>query len=491
MKKIKNIVSGGFLVIVFAFLSASCTDFLNDPPRGVDIPNTISHYSTLLAHPHTINLVFPRISPSGGTIMSPSSHYWLFMTDELMATPESFNNMTVAQRNAFQWQANIFTPDDHPFEWGGLYRQIFIYNLVTNEVMDATDGTIAERRQIQAEARVARAWNYMMLAQFFARPFNPATASTDLAVPLVLEASTGQSNFTRATVQQIWDFILTELEEAVPQLNDITTSRFRIARFAGYNIMGRAYMLVHNYERALYAFTEAELLRNRATLPIELFNYSELMPVWTADPTWHNGGVFPGMLHSSNTENVLTRQIGVNPLAAGIAGTAPPRAFIKPEFMAMFLEGDLRRYIYNRRGDATYYRREARTSHNEGLDLPMFYINFAEVLARTGNVTRAREVITHFRSHRFAEGFEAIPINVVSQADLIRFIVQERLLEYMATGHRWFDMRRLWNDPLFQHLKVNYTRFDGTTTWTLTEDRLLYRIPPSVMVFNPNMPNNP
>jgi len=490
MKKIKNIAFGGLLIVLSAFLSGGCTDFLNDPPRGVDIPNTISHYSTLLVHPHTINIVFPRISPTGNTILSPSSHYWMFMTDELIATPESLNNMTIAQRNAFQWRADIFTPDDHPVEWGGMYRQIFIYNLVVNEVMDATDGTLAERRQIQAEARVARAWNYMMLAQFFAKPFNPATASTDLAVPLVLEASTGQSNFTRATVQQIWDFILTELEESVPYLSDMTTSRFRMARFAGYNIMGRAYMLVHNHERALYAFTEAEMLKNRTTLPIELFNYREMMPIWTEDARWHNGEVYPGMLHSTNTENVLTRQIGVNPLTAGIGGSAPPRALIKPEFMGMFLEGDLRRYIYNRRA-FEFYRREARISHNEGVDLPMFYINFAEVLARTGHVERAREVITYFRKHRFEEGFEDIPEEVVSQADLIRFIVQERLLEYMATGHRWFDMRRLWNDPLFQHLKTNYTRFDGTNTWTLTEDRLVYRIPPSVMVFNPNMPNNP
>jgi len=476
-------------VLLAGFLG-SCTDFLNDPPRGVDIPNTVSHYSTLLVHPHTINFTFPRISPTGNTILSPSSLYWLFMTDELIATEETFNNMTTAQRNAFRWQANVFDPDDHPIEWGGMYRQIFIYNLVVSEVMDATDGTLAERRQIQAEARVARAWNYMMLAQFFAKPFNPATASTDLAVPLVLEASTGQSNFTRATVQQIWDFILTELEEAVPYLNDMTTSRFRIARFAGYNIMGRAHMLVHNYERALYAFTEAETLKNRTTIPIGLFNYREKMPIWTEDATWHNGNVYPGLLDAAHTENVLTRQITVNPLTSGINGGAPPRALIKPEFMAMFLEGDLRRNIYNRRA-FDYYRREAKMSHNEGVDLPMFYINFAEVLARTGNLERAREIITYFRKHRFEEGFEDIPTDVVSQSDLIVFIVQERLLEYMATGHRWFDMRRLWNDSLFQHLKENYTHFDGTNTWTLTPERLVYRIPPSVMVFNPNMPNNP
>jgi len=488
--KTKNIISGGLLIALSALLSGGCTDFLNDPPRGVDVPNTISHYSTLLASTHTINMAFPRISAEGRTIPNNASHYWFFMTDELIADAETFNNMTVAQRNAFQWQADIFSPDDHPIEWGGMYRQIFIYNLVANEVMDATDGTLAERRQTQAEARVSRAWNYMMLVQFFGKPFNPATAATDLAVPLVLEASTGLSNFTRATVQEIWDFILTELEEAVPYLSDITTSRFRIARFAGYNIMGRAYMLVHNYPRALDAFIEAEALRNRTAIPIELFNYRDSMPIWTANPGWNSGGVFPGMLHSTNHENVLTRQIVPNPLGPGVGGGAPPRALIKPEFMAMFLEGDLRRHMYNR-GTFSNYRREARMAHNEGVDLPMFYINFAEVLARTGNLERAREVITHFRRHRFEEGFEAIPTNVVSQDDLIRFMVQERLLEYMATGHRWFDMRRLWNDPLFQHLKENYTHFDGTNTWTLTEDRLVYRIPPSVILFNPNMPNNP
>ena len=51
-------------------------------------------------------------------------------------------------------------------------------------------------------------------------------------------------------------------------------------------------------------------------------------------------------------------------------------------------------------------------------------------------------------------------------------------------------MRRLWNDPLFQDLKSGYTHTDGVNNYTLTEDRLVYQIPPKVLVFNENWLDN-
>ena len=66
----------------------------------------------------------------------------------------------------------------------------------------------------------------------------------------------------------------------------------------------------------------------------------------------------------------------------------------------------------------------------------------------------------------------------------------ERMVELCNEGFRWFDIRRLWNDPLFQDDKKNYTHKVGEQTYTLTEDRLTYRIPPKVMSFNSGWVDN-
>ena len=94
---------------------------------------------------------------------------------------------------------------------------------------------------------------------------------------------------------------------------------------------------------------------------------------------------------------------------------------------------------------------------------------------------------------RFSYGLSGnspVPASVTTDDDLVRFIVDERMREYMMTGLRWFDLRRLWNDPLFPDLKSACTHTDGTNVYTLTEERLTYRIPPQVLDFSSDWTDN-
>jgi hypothetical protein len=53
----------------------------------------------------------------------------------------------------------------------------------------------------------------------------------------------------------------------------------------------------------------------------------------------------------------------------------------------------------------------------------------------------------------------------------------------------WFDVRRLWNDPLFTG-RI-YQHRDDMGTYTLTEDRLTLKIPPYILGLDPSMQDNP
>jgi len=94
------------------------------------------------------------------------------------------------------------------------------------------------------------------------------------------------------------------------------------------------------------------------------------------------------------------------------------------------------------------------------------------------------------RSNRMPVDKANIPSSVSTKDDLVKFTVAERIRENFGTGLIWYDMRRLWDDPLFQDLKQYYTRTDGTNTYTLTKARLTMRIPPSIMIWNPDYAQN-
>jgi len=83
------------------------------------------------------------------------------------------------------------------------------------------------------------------------------------------------------------------------------------------------------------------------------------------------------------------------------------------------------------------------------------------------------------------EGHEAIPANVATKDDYVRFAFEERMREQFGFGTSWFDMKRLWDDPLFQYLKPLYVHTAGSDTYTLTEDALYMAYPPTVMAWHP------
>jgi starch-binding outer membrane protein, SusD/RagB family len=139
----------------------------------------------------------------------------------------------------------------------------------------------------------------------------------------------------------------------------------------------------------------------------------------------------------------------------------------------------------------THFKRISKWENNVGGNLPDLYLMLAECYARTGNDAKARESVMLLRSKRIVGVDEAaIPASVNSKDLLIKFIVDERLRENMMTGMRWFDIRRLWHDPLFAEIRTNSTHALGTETFTLTEKRLQLRIPPKELRMCPSLVNN-
>src|SRR5690606_23650624 len=122
------------------------------------------------------------------------------------------------------------------------------------------------------------------------------------------------------------------------------------------------------------------------------------------------------------------------------------------------------------------------------------YLLHAEAQARIGQLDNARITLESLRKNRMPLDEANVPAQI-SQSDLIKLIIDERIREFAVQGYRWFDMRRLSVDPLFSgqvHDRVVYNA-DGTIKdrFTLRPERLTLRLPQRTIEENPGMTNNP
>ena len=304
-------------------------------------------------------------------------------------------------------------------------------------------------------------------------------------------------NLKRSTVQEVYDFIIKELEESCPDLVESTNHPLRIYQCAGWFFLGRAYWVKGDYENARIALEKALKSSEINTTGITLWDYNQMLSEWgynSAKPyAWTSG--FPANNTGANKEVVYNYQYSISSISSA---TGQPKLFIKEKYMDLYGQDDLRRNFFSnktRTGAAMegYRRLPCRTVFNLGVEMPDLYLMLVECQARSMDQAlqnEARINLEEFRRHRMSQEAAVIPADITSQEKLIRFVVEERLREYMMTGIRWFDMRRLWNDPLFQDWKAEYTHTDGESTYALTEDRLVYQIPPKIVVFNNDWQNN-
>ena len=87
-----------YFIIACLFFSTlqSCDKFLDVKPKGKDIAYLTVHYNGLLN-----NLVLEQFS-----------HNYMYMTDELMSTPEYITKISLVSQKAFKWEGDIFLPTD-------------------------------------------------------------------------------------------------------------------------------------------------------------------------------------------------------------------------------------------------------------------------------------------------------------------------------------------------------------------------------------------
>lgn len=420
--------------------------------------------------------------------------------DEVAAESDFLSaNGTLQTQRLFHYENVVYNEGQDAYDLQYFLNNIYLCNKVINEVMDATGGTQQQKKSLVAEAKATRAWLYLQIMNLYAKPYAAGSAATDPGLPIIKTADISIRYFLRSTVQEVYDFMITDLNQALPDLPIEKEFPTRMSKPAAEAVLGKTYLFMARFQDAQDHFDAAFNAMTMQAHHATLYNYNETFGAEGSFlPYGDYGPNGPGNNPNDYTEAILSRTFYSGPYQPiGIDGLVLSKATYD-----LYGKTDWRREFYS----ATYdqggetntsgrVRKYAYTYVKFGVQLPDLYLMRAECRARLNNLSGAMEDLMMLRNNRIPVKDAAVPDAVRgNQAALLHYIIEERIREFAAEGYRWFDMRRLHNDPLFtsplpEHVEYNN---DGTeTTYPLREERLTLRLPPVYISANPGITNNP
>ncbi|MGY3211446.1 RagB/SusD family nutrient uptake outer membrane protein [Mucilaginibacter sp. HD30] len=449
-------------MLMLALMLGSCKKYLDIEPKGVQLLKTVQDYDQWL---NSLEL----------TTGSPEALNLLADNTDLTTVDLPLN---LVDERVFTWQAQ-FAEDQFAGEaaiWKDFYRQIYYCNTVINRIDEAVDGTAAQKSSLKAEALLGRAYCYLYLVNLYGKPFAPATAASDLAVPFVTSHDLNDATPPRESVKEIYDHIISDLTTAIPNLPaNNGQNRFRGSKAAGYGVLARTYQYMGN---SVKAAENAQLALNAG--PKVIMDFTTMSSAQQiGDLTVRPDVMYARVSRAYNQDKIPT-----------------------VKFLKTFDITDLRlKFYYNNLGNYTFPTRGVVRYRSTGLQGGTATISWgptvaemeliiAESAARANDLPTALSHLDILRKKRFPTNTYQKYVSG-SQDEVVAKILLERSFEFPYNGMRWIDMRRLNAEGKMPEV----TRLDKNNNLIATlpqgSARYTLQIPVQVMVFNPGWTQNP
>ena len=478
MKKLSFCLSA-----LLTIINISCDSYIDITPKGAVTVDSVSQYYELIVNPMRSYY--------------PSS--FAMLTDDIWAKEGDILGNESLSADGINFTFNE-AADRTQLADNGLYENMYAGILRSNLILDNIDkapGNDAQRTLAKAEARTFRAWDHFLAVNTFAKAYNPATAAQDGGVCIMdhydLEATPAKS-----TVAQVYDFIISELESAVPQLQEKPENIYHPNKAYGYGLLALVYLFHRDWEKAKEA-AEQSLRLNSV-----LVDYNVIKD---------DGGVARNKSYNrDNNPEVLSYMW----MASGWTNEQVALyhyGIISPELKQLFEPNDLRYSLFLRdmgtsitnwfdTGSGAAIWTPATTSERftymaVGMRTAEVYLTLAEAYARQNNLDAATDYVNRLRAKRLSGTATAI-VTPTTQKEMMNTIITERRKELLFGFHRFFDLKRLNTEPEYQKTVtrvfpvVNISEAHPQQTYTLRPDSRLYVIPfpRSARDKNPNLTLN-
>ncbi|MDO4228448.1 MAG: RagB/SusD family nutrient uptake outer membrane protein [Capnocytophaga sp.] len=444
MKKI------AYLPLFIALIA--CDKYLDIQPRGQVIPSTIEDYDLILnGGESTVHTIENEI------VLALSADDFLIENTGTIDT----NNPDNQAFQLYSWgDKRFYNPASSVPAWNNAYQNIYRFNKVINEVMDANPSlgyTEQDKLVIQAEALYGRALDYFFLVNIFAPTYSSANSSA-LSVPIVTQADITQTGLQRETVGKVYNFIIEDLLKAIDHLPTKSKNVTRPNKGAGYALLSRVYLYKGDYQQSMEYATKA--LEEKNTLK----DYKEI-----------------------TDENLIAQAYEDEQYAMRYFGYI--RAYPGG------LSDDLKQ-VLSTTNDVRYYRffgiapgygelKMVPVLPNAAVSVGEMYVTRAECYARLGQKAQAIADLNTLRTIRLKNYVAFTQANFATDTELIKACVDERRCETLQSHIRLFDLKRLGLEANF--VKTITHDFQGEVySVESNSDRLVLPIPAQVLKFNPS-----
>ena len=462
------------IAVIFFCVTASCNDFVDVIPKGNTIPETVDDLAKLMT---CGSMSSPLYTFSD---ISYSIQYFEFYSDDYTAieNPNSSNYDTYFTlpifQNTLKWADYIYANAESDYNWDGLYKSNYVANYVLDKIDVVENGVAYDRNDVKGQALVHRAMNYFLLVNLYGKQYDAATASTDLGVPLVLEADINKQ-YPRATVAQVYERMLQDLNDAIsllkvdaPEYNNIP------GKATAYALRARYYLWQQNYDQAYADAIEALKLRG------ELIDYNNCSLR------------VPGMIAAGVNGYESIMQINPEIMYSRYRMSRSNCPFSSNMLAIIDTDNDLRYCLfYGTYEEAGIFVPMSWTRHvHSGINTSEVWLTKAEAALRKSqpNVSEAIDALDYVRRHRYVQSF--YQETTETNPDLfLTEILNERRREITFTEMAFLDRKRLNADPATAR-PMTRTVYGETYTLPVGDVRYQLAIPLNVMELNPQLIQN-
>lgn len=440
---------------VLVFTLTGCTkDALNQKPDAtIAEPSTITDYQQLL---DGLDAGAYTNSPGLASYRSLGD----FLSDELGVSDANFNSFfagTPFIKGVITWDKTMFNSLTTIPEWDRQYQEILTANLSLEGLagIKTTAANQATWNQAEGMALFIRGQLFYNLAQFWAEPYNTATATTDPGIVLRIHSDVSIPS-KRSSVKDTYTQILSDLKGSASLLLNASGTGTQVSLIRP--SLAAAYGMI---ARTCLAMGDSVGVQAYADSALQL--YSTLMDYNTVQS-----------FNPFNAETVYYTTDG-----EGAIGTSFGPWRIDSSFVALYDSNDLRKTLFFTNnsfvGGYAFIGDYSGYHVFTGIATDELYLLRAEGYARMGNTAAALTDLNTLLVNRYKTG-TFVPRTAVDASDVLTQIITERKKELVERGCRWTDLRRLNTDPRFA-VTLSRTLLGQTYTLPPNDSRYTLQIP--------------
>jgi hypothetical protein len=455
-------------LLLSMLLMAGCKKYTDITPRGSAIIESTKDYFDMVSMPNRAYLIT--------NFQYLVDDMWMKESNVIGITP---NINTVH----FTFNENIDRVS--LVNTSNFYNQTYLYINRWNTIISLVDESKGDndmKQLAKAEAKVLRAFDHFLLVNVYAKAYNAATAATDGGICL-MDKYDLESQPVKSTVQQAYDFIQKDIDDALPFLQAKPADQYHPSLAFAWALKAK----VHLFKK--------EIAEAKAACDKSLSYNSEIFDL--VKYTTVSGGPNVTPLTASNNPEILSYMYmqGYNEMNFGYLWP------ISPELRNLFGTNDARFNMFFSTTNASWLDIGSNAAYYNvpytkffygtvGLKTTEVHLMKAECLARDNDYAGAMAIVNQLRQKRILSGTINLPVPA-TRKETMELVINERRKELLLGFNRFFDLKRLNTEAEYAKTVVRvYPLVNKTVpqvTYTLLPNSRLYVIPFPLSILKKNL----